>query len=69
MDEPLTDAQRLYCASFLYAHRAELERFLAVPGNDSHTRHKFGDWDHANVDARNPPMFRVCACGYAQWKD
>lgn len=69
MDQPLSDSARQYCASFLYGHVQEREKFLAVPGNDVHTRHKFGPWADASVDTRNPPEFRVCACGYTEWRD
>lgn len=69
MDSPLSDGAKQYCASFLFGHVREREKFLAIPGNDEHTRHTFGAWDEASVDTRNPPMFRVCSCGYTQWKD
>lgn len=69
MDERISESAKQYCASFLFGHKHELEKFLAVPGHDAHTRHSFGSWDTASVDTRNPPSFRVCACGYTQWKD
>jgi len=69
MDQPLSDSAKQYCASFLFGHASELAKFFAVPGNDEYTRHKFGPWAEASVDSRNPPRFRVCACGYTEWKD